>query len=131
VSRHALRSGRLPLGSLGTCHSSIKGKDYLVWFKHDACMTYDYGINLSLTPNLLRLAYYLALYPPTLKDKLLQERIKIIMKEYSKVSILKSFSNVRRDGLRSNTSCHGTSQGIRPTDICPCPKDLKQSGRCA
>jgi hypothetical protein len=56
------------------------------------------------------------------------------MKEYSKVRILKSFealSNVRRDRLRSDTSCHGTSQGIRPTYRCPCPKDLRQSCRGA
>jgi hypothetical protein len=97
-------------------------------------MIYDYGINLSLIPYLLHIEYYLALYYPTPKDKLLQEKIKVRMKEYSKVSILKSFealSNVRRNGLRSDTSCGGTSQGIRPTYRCPCPKDLRQSGRCA
>jgi hypothetical protein len=27
--------------------------------------------------------------------------------------------------------CHETSQVIRPTYICPCPKDLRQSCRCA
>jgi hypothetical protein len=27
--------------------------------------------------------------------------------------------------------CDGTSQGIRPTYRCPCPKDLRQSCRCA
>jgi hypothetical protein len=126
VPRHASRSGRLPLGSLGTCYTSIRGEDYLVLFKYDACMTYDYGINLSLIPYLLRIDYCLALYYSTSKDKLLQERIKIRMKEYSKVSILKSFealSNVQRNRLRSDTSCQGTSQGIRPTYICPCPKD--------
>jgi hypothetical protein len=52
------------------------------------------------------------------------------MKEYLKVSILKSFealSNVRRNRLRSDTIYHGTSQDIRPTYRCPCPDDLKQS----
>jgi hypothetical protein len=29
------------------------------------------------------------------------------------------------------TKCHGPSQGIRPTYRCPCPKDLRQSCRCA
>jgi hypothetical protein len=50
-------------------------------------MTYDYGINLSLISYLLRIDYYLALYYPTSKDKLLEERIKVRMKEYSNVSI--------------------------------------------
>jgi hypothetical protein len=134
VPRHNSRYGCLPLGRLGTCHTSIRGEDYLVLFKYDACITYDYGINLSLIPYLLRIYYYLALYYPTSKEKLLQERSKIRMKEYSKVSILKSFealSNVRRKGLRSDTRCHGTSQGIRPTYRCPCPKDLRWSQRCA
>jgi hypothetical protein len=97
-------------------------------------MTYDYGINLSLIPYLLLIDYYLALCYLTSKDKLLKERIKIRMKEYSKVSILKSIealSNVQTNGLCSDTSCHETSQGIRPTYICPCPKDLRQSCRCA
>jgi hypothetical protein len=88
VPKHASRSGRLPLSRHGTCHTSIKGENYLVFFKYDACMTYDYGINLSLIPNILRIHYYLALYYPTSKDELLQERIKIRMKEYSKMSIL-------------------------------------------
>jgi type IV secretory pathway VirB6-like protein len=75
-------------------------------------MTYDYGINLSLIPYFLRIDYYLALYYPTSKYNLLQERIKIRVKEYSKVSILKCFevlSNVQRNRLCSDTSCHGTS----------------------
>jgi hypothetical protein len=56
------------------------------------------------------------------------------MKEYSKVSIFKSFealSNVQRNGLHSNTSCHGTFQDIRPTYRCHCSKDLRQSCKCA
>jgi hypothetical protein len=28
------------------------------------------------------------------------------------------------------SACHVTSQGIRPTYGCPCPKDLRQSCRC-
>jgi hypothetical protein len=115
VPRYAPRSGRLPLSSLGACHVSIRGEDYLVLFKYDACMTYDYGNNLLLIPYLLRITYYLTVFYPTSKDKLLQEKIKVRMKEYSKVSILKSFetlSNVRRNGLRSDNSCDGTSQGI-------------------
>jgi hypothetical protein len=134
VLRHASRSSLFSLDSLGTCHTSIRGEDYLVLLTYDACMTYDYGINLTFIPYLLHIAYYSALCYPTSKDKLLQERIKIIMEEYSKVSILKSFealSNVRRNGLCSDTSCHGTSQGIRPTYRYPCPMDLKQSCRCA
>jgi hypothetical protein len=31
----------------------------------------------------------------------------------------------------SRGACHGTSEGIRPTYRCPCPKDLRQSCRCA
>jgi hypothetical protein len=45
------------------------------------------------------------------------------MKECSQVSILKSFealSTFQGNGLRSDTSCHGTSQGIRPTYRYPC-----------
>jgi hypothetical protein len=91
VLRYTLRPGRLPLGSLCACHVSIRGEDYLVLFKYDACMTYDYGINLLLILYLLCITYYLALYYPNSKDKLLQERIKVRMKEYSKVGILKSF----------------------------------------
>jgi hypothetical protein len=87
VPRHASRSGRLPLGGLGMCHTSIRGEDYLVLFKYDACMTYDYGTNLSLIPYLLRVDYYLALYYLTSKDKLLRERIKVRMKEDSNISI--------------------------------------------
>jgi hypothetical protein len=34
--------------------------------------------------------------------------------------------NICRDGLRSDTSCDGTSQVIRPTYSCPCPSDLRQ-----
>jgi hypothetical protein len=97
-------------------------------------MTYDYGMNLSLIPYLLCIDYYLALYYLTAKVKLLQERIKIGMKEYSKISILKSFealSNVQRNGLRSDTSCGKTSQCISRTYRCPYPKGLRQSCRCA
>jgi hypothetical protein len=32
--------------------------------------------------------------------------------------------------LRSGLLCDGTSQGIRPTYSCPCPKDLGQPFRC-
>jgi hypothetical protein len=53
VPKYTLRSNRLPLGSLGACHVSIRGEDYLVLFKYDACMTYDYGINHLLIPYLL------------------------------------------------------------------------------
>jgi hypothetical protein len=38
--------------------------------------------------------------------------------------------NICRDGLRSDTSCDGTSQVIRPTYSCPCPMDLWQPCRC-
>jgi hypothetical protein len=38
--------------------------------------------------------------------------------------------NIWRDGLRSDTSCDGTSQVIRPTYSCPCPTDLGQLRRC-
>jgi hypothetical protein len=133
VLRYALRSGHLPLGSLCACHVSISGEDYFVLIKYDACMNYDCGINLLLISYLLCKTYYLALYYLTSKDKLLQERIKVRMKEYSKVSILKSFealSNVGRNGLRSVTS-HRTSQDIRPTYKCPCLEDLRQSCWCA
>jgi hypothetical protein len=58
-------------------------------------MPYDYGINFSLIPYLLHIYYYLALYYSTLKDKLLQERIEVRMKEYLKVRILKSFEALR------------------------------------
>jgi hypothetical protein len=71
VSRFTLRSDRLPLGSLCACHVSIRGEDYLVLFKYDACMTYDYGIDHLLIPYLLYITYYLALCYPTSKDKLL------------------------------------------------------------
>jgi hypothetical protein len=46
------------------------------------------------------------------------------MKEYFKVSVLKSFealSNVRRDGLRSDTSCNRTVGGLH------LPKVLKNT----
>jgi hypothetical protein len=33
--------------------------------------------------------------------------------------------------MLSKSSCDRTSQGIRPTYRCPCPKDLRQSCRCA
>jgi hypothetical protein len=32
---------------------------------------------------------------------------------------------------RKLSYCDGTSQGIRPTYRCPCPKDLRQSCKCA
>ena len=38
--------------------------------------------------------------------------------------------NICREGLRSDTSCDGTSQVIRPTYSCPCPTDLRQPCRC-
>ena len=38
--------------------------------------------------------------------------------------------NICREGLRSDTSCDGTSQVIRPTYSCPCPTDLRQPYRC-
>jgi hypothetical protein len=38
--------------------------------------------------------------------------------------------NLCRDGLRSDTSCDGTSQVIRPTHSCPCPTDFRQPCRC-
>jgi hypothetical protein len=71
VPRYALRSGRLLLGSLDACHVPIRGEDYLVLFENDACMNYNYGINLLLIPYLLGITYYLALFYPTSKDKLL------------------------------------------------------------
>jgi hypothetical protein len=37
--------------------------------------------------------------------------------------ILKNFGIPKKN-------CHGTSQGIRPTYRCPCPKDLGQPCRC-
>ena len=30
--------------------------------------------------------------------------------------------NICKEGLRSDTSCDGTSQVIRPTYSCPCPR---------
>jgi hypothetical protein len=83
VPGYTSRSDCLPLGSLGMCHTSIRGEDYLVLFKYDACMTYDYGTNLSLIPYFQRVDYYLPLYYPTSKEKLLQERSKVRMKESS------------------------------------------------
>jgi hypothetical protein len=59
VLRYALKFGRLLLGNLCACHVSIRGEDYLVLFKYDACMTYDYGINLLLIAYLLGITYYL------------------------------------------------------------------------
>jgi hypothetical protein len=82
VQGYTSRSGCLPLDSLGTCHTSIRGEDYLVLFKYDACMTYDYGTNLSSIPYFQRVDYYLPLYYPTSKEKLLQERSKVRMKEF-------------------------------------------------
>jgi hypothetical protein len=38
--------------------------------------------------------------------------------------------NICRDGLRSDTSCDGTSQVIRPIYSCPCPTNLRQPCRC-
>jgi hypothetical protein len=49
------------------------------------------------------------------------------MKEYSKVSSLKPFealSNVRRNGHRSDTGCHGTSQDISPPTVVLVPRTL-------
>jgi hypothetical protein len=39
--------------------------------------------------------------------------------------------NICREGLRSDTSCDGTSQVIRPTYSCPCPTDIRQPCRCS
>jgi hypothetical protein len=39
---------------------------------------------------------------------------------YLKVSLIRG---IKRFGVRSK--CHETSQGIRPTYRCPCPKDLR------
>jgi hypothetical protein len=62
------------------------------------------------------------------------ESSKIRMKEVfldKPLKILFEMShNIWRDGLRSDTSCDGTSQVIRPTYSCPCPTDLGQSCRC-
>jgi hypothetical protein len=33
--------------------------------------------------------------------------------------------NTCKEGLRSDTSCDGTSQLIRPTYSCPCPTDIR------
>jgi hypothetical protein len=33
--------------------------------------------------------------------------------------------NICEEGLRSDTSCDGTSQVIRPTYICPCLTDIR------
>ena len=33
--------------------------------------------------------------------------------------------NICKEGLRSDTSCDGTSQVIRPTYSCPCPTDIR------
>ena len=33
--------------------------------------------------------------------------------------------NICQEGLRSDTSCDGTSQVIRPTYSCPCPTDIR------
>ena len=38
--------------------------------------------------------------------------------------------NICKEGLRSDTSCDGTSQVIRPTYSCPCPTDIRQPCRC-
>jgi hypothetical protein len=124
VSGYTSRSSCLPLGSLGTCHTSIRGEDYLVLFKYDACMTYQYGTNLSLIPYFLRVDYYLALYYPTSKDKLLQERSKLRMKEYSKVSIL----NFLKHYVMSEETGFAPIPAMTepPTYKCPRPKDLRQ-----
>jgi hypothetical protein len=34
---HTLRSSRFSNGGLRACHVSIRGEEYLVWFKHDSC----------------------------------------------------------------------------------------------
>jgi hypothetical protein len=34
-------------------------------------------------------------------------------------------NNICREGLRSDTSCDGTSQVIRPTYSCPCLTDIR------
>jgi hypothetical protein len=38
---------------------------------------------------------------------------------------LKMPHNICKEGLRSDTSCDGTSQVIRPTYSCPCPTDIR------
>jgi hypothetical protein len=39
VTGHTLRSSRFPKGGLRACHHVfIRGEEYLVFFKHDACM---------------------------------------------------------------------------------------------
>jgi len=38
--------------------------------------------------------------------------------------------NICKEELRSDTSCDGTSQVIRPTYSCPCPTDFRQPCRC-
>jgi hypothetical protein len=49
-------------------------------------------------------------------------------KSFKKIP-LKMPHNICREGLRSDTSCDGTSQVIRPTYSCPCPTDLRQPCR--
>ena len=39
--------------------------------------------------------------------------------------------SICQEGLRSDTSCDGTSQVIRPTYSCPCPTDIRQPCRCS
>jgi hypothetical protein len=39
--------------------------------------------------------------------------------------------NICKEGLRSDTSCDGTSQVTRPTYSCPCPTDIRQPCRCS
>jgi hypothetical protein len=88
--------------------------EHLVLFKHDACMILRSWNQLLIDPLL-----------PTYNLVICTLLPDYLMKEYSEVSSFKkpfeALSNVLRNGRRSDTSCHGTSQDIRPTYSCTCP----------
>jgi hypothetical protein len=72
VTRYTLRSGHFPKGGLCACHVSIRGEEYLVLFKYDACMILRLWNQLVVNP--IPSTYNLifgTLLSDFLKDKLL------------------------------------------------------------
>jgi hypothetical protein len=72
VTRYTLRSGRLPKGGLRACLVSIRGEEYLILFKYDACMILRLWNQLLVDhiPSIYNLIFG-TLLPDFLKGKLL------------------------------------------------------------
>ena len=58
------------------------------------------------------------------KNQNTKMRKEFLGKTFEKI-LLKMPHNICKEGLRSDTSCDGTSQVIRPTYSCPCLTDIR------